>query len=84
MAVYTTAPRTHRLGVVFPIEGDRWIVTLVGLRGHYPRSDDDATFLEFAASLEQPDLYEAIRAANPTARCASSATRTRCAAASSG
>lgn len=65
MAVYTTAPRTHRLGVVFPIEGDRWIVTLVGLRGHYPRSDDDAAFLEFAASLEQPDLYEAIRAAEP-------------------
>ena len=65
MAVYTTAPRTHRLGVVFPIEGDRWIVTLVGLRGHYPRSDDDAAFLDFAASLEQPDLYEAIRNAEP-------------------
>ena len=65
MAVYTTAPRTHRLGVVFPIEGDRWIVTLVGLRGHYPRSDDDAAFLEFAASLEQPDLHEAIRGAEP-------------------
>ena len=65
MAVYTTAPRTHRLGVVFPIEGDRWIVTLVGLRGHYPRSDDVAAFLDFAASLEQPDLYEAIRNAEP-------------------
>jgi 2-polyprenyl-6-methoxyphenol hydroxylase-like FAD-dependent oxidoreductase len=65
MAVYTTAPRTHRLGVVFPIEGDRWIVTLVGLRGHYTRSSDPAAFLEFAASLEQPDLYEAIRHAEP-------------------
>jgi 2-polyprenyl-6-methoxyphenol hydroxylase-like FAD-dependent oxidoreductase len=65
MAVYTTAPRTHRLGVVFPIEGDRWIVTLVGLRGHYPRSVDDAQFLEFARSLEQPDLYDAIRHAEP-------------------
>lgn len=65
MAVYTTAPRTHRLGVVFPIEGDRWIVTLVGLRGHYPRSADDAEFLAFAGSLEQPDLFDAIRAAEP-------------------
>ena len=65
MAVYTTAPRTHRLGVVFPIEGDRWIVTLVGLRGHYPRTSDEAAFLEFAASLEQPELFDAIRHAEP-------------------
>lgn len=65
MAVYTTAPRTHRLGVVFPIEGGRWIVTLVGLRGHYPRTDDPADFQAFAATLEQPDLREAIRDAEP-------------------
>ena len=65
MAVYATAPRSHRLGVVFPIENDRWIVTLVGLRGHYPRAANDDEFLEFARSLEQPDLYEAIRHAEP-------------------
>lgn len=65
MAVYATAPHSHGLGVIFPIEGGRWIVTLVGLRGHYPRSADDATFMEFARSLEQPDLYEAIRRAEP-------------------
>jgi 2-polyprenyl-6-methoxyphenol hydroxylase-like FAD-dependent oxidoreductase len=65
MAVYATAPHSHGLGVVFPIEGNRWIVTLVGLRGHFPREADDATFMEFARSLEQPDLYEAIRAAEP-------------------
>jgi 2-polyprenyl-6-methoxyphenol hydroxylase-like FAD-dependent oxidoreductase len=65
MAVYATAPRTHGLGVIFPIEGGRWIVTLVGLRGHYPRSADDQTFMEFARSLEQPDVYEAIRGAEP-------------------
>lgn len=65
MAVYATAPHTHGLGVIFPIEGNRWIVTLVGLRGHYPRSADHDTFMQFARSLEQPDLYEAIRAAEP-------------------
>jgi 2-polyprenyl-6-methoxyphenol hydroxylase-like FAD-dependent oxidoreductase len=65
MAVYATAPHTHGLGVIFPIEGNRWIVTLVGLRGHYPRSADHETFMEFARSLEQPDLHDALRAAEP-------------------
>lgn len=65
MAIYPKAPFTHRLGVLFPIEGERWIVTLVGLRGHYTRLEADQDFLDFACSLEQPDLFDAIESATP-------------------
>lgn len=65
MAIYAKAPDGYRLGVIFPIEGRRWIVTLVGLRGDYPRTASEEEFLEFAHSLEQPDLYEAITSATP-------------------
>lgn len=65
LVVYPKAPMSHRLGVIFPIENKRWIVTLVGLRGHYLREPDLDAYMDFAASLEQPELYEAIRHATP-------------------
>lgn len=65
MAVYAKAPESYRLGVIFPIEGERWIVTLVGLRGHFPRTDNEEDFLDFARSLDRPDLYQAIESATP-------------------
>jgi 2-polyprenyl-6-methoxyphenol hydroxylase-like FAD-dependent oxidoreductase len=52
------APRTSRAGVLFAIEGDRWMATLGGLRGECPPTDE-AGFLEFARSLRSPVLYEA-------------------------
>ena len=64
LIVYARAPEGTRCGVVSPIEGDRWIVTLSGCLKDYP-PDDDAGFLEFARSLERPDLYDAIRDATP-------------------
>jgi 2-polyprenyl-6-methoxyphenol hydroxylase-like FAD-dependent oxidoreductase len=57
-------PLTARGGTLFPIEGDRWIVTLVGAGRDYPPTDE-AGFLEFARSLRSPLLYEAIRDAEP-------------------
>ena len=57
-------PATHRSGLVFPVEGDRWLVTLIGADRDYP-PNDDAGFLEFARSLPSPCLYEAIRDAEP-------------------
>lgn len=65
MAIYARAPDTYRLGVIFPIEGSRWIVTLAGLRGHYLQDNDNDAFLEYARGLDQPDLAEALENAVP-------------------
>ncbi len=62
--VFGTPPDDKRAGVIFPIEGGRWMVTLVGWLRDYP-PDDDAGFLDYARSLVQPDLYEAVKEAEP-------------------
>jgi 2-polyprenyl-6-methoxyphenol hydroxylase-like FAD-dependent oxidoreductase len=58
------APTLPRGGGLFPVEGDRWLVTLAGTGGVTPPLDD-AGFLEYARSLRSPVLYEAIRDAEP-------------------
>jgi 2-polyprenyl-6-methoxyphenol hydroxylase-like FAD-dependent oxidoreductase len=58
------APGERRGGLVLPIEGGRWVVTLTGLGGEHPPTDD-AGFLEYARGLRSPHLYEAIRGAEP-------------------
>ena len=57
-------PESHSSGLVFPIEGDRWLITLIGADRDYPPTDE-AGFLEFARNLRSPLLYEAIRDAEP-------------------
>ncbi|MBF9129168.1 FAD-dependent monooxygenase [Plantactinospora sp. S1510] len=57
-------PRTSRGGVLYPIESNRWMVTLGGLGDEVPPTDE-AGFLEFARELRSPVLYEAIRDAEP-------------------
>ncbi len=64
LLVYAKPPHGTRTGIVSPIEGDRWIVTLSGCLKDYPPADD-AGFLEFARSLERPDLFDAIKHAKP-------------------
>ena len=60
-----SAPRGHaRGGVLLPIEGNRWIVSLIG-RGSDYAPTDEAGFMEFARSLRTPILYEAIKDARP-------------------
>jgi 2-polyprenyl-6-methoxyphenol hydroxylase-like FAD-dependent oxidoreductase len=53
-----------RGGVIIPIEGNRWHVTLIGMAGDYPPTSE-AGFLGFAHNLPTPQLYEAISAAEP-------------------
>ncbi|WP_337870587.1 hypothetical protein [Meiothermus sp.] len=53
-----------RGGVVLAIEGNRWIVTLVGFLGDSPPTDERG-FLEFAKSLSVPDIYNLIKDAEP-------------------
>jgi 2-polyprenyl-6-methoxyphenol hydroxylase-like FAD-dependent oxidoreductase len=57
-------PDEPRGGLVVPVEGGRWLVSLVGGDGDYPPTDE-AGFLAFAGSLRSPALYEAIAGAEP-------------------
>jgi 2-polyprenyl-6-methoxyphenol hydroxylase-like FAD-dependent oxidoreductase len=57
--VTAKAPGT-RGGVMSAVEGNRWIVTLAGIGRDYPPTDE-AGFLDFARSLRNPIIYEAIK-----------------------
>ena len=62
--VQATPPEVTRGGALFPLEGNRLMVTLYGVGGDYPPTDE-AGFMGFARSLRTPILYEAIRDAEP-------------------
>jgi 2-polyprenyl-6-methoxyphenol hydroxylase-like FAD-dependent oxidoreductase len=57
-------PDMTRTGLIAPIEGNRWMVTIGGGGGDYPPTDE-AGFLEFARSLNCSEFYEAICQAEP-------------------
>jgi 2-polyprenyl-6-methoxyphenol hydroxylase-like FAD-dependent oxidoreductase len=57
-------PRHPRTGALQMLEGDRWMLTLGGILGDHPPTDPDG-FLDFARSLEFPDIYQTIRDAEP-------------------
>lgn len=42
-------------GVLFPVEGRRWIITLIGYAKHYPPNDDEG-FVRALSSLRSPIL----------------------------
>ena len=58
-------PDKPRGGLIFPEENDVWCVMLAGVNRVYPPADE-AGFLEFARQTH-PELYEAIRMAEPIA-----------------
>ncbi len=58
------APESRRLGVLFPLEGDRFIVALGGLLGDHPEIDDES-FLAFAKGLPNDTLYRVLAEAEP-------------------
>jgi 2-polyprenyl-6-methoxyphenol hydroxylase-like FAD-dependent oxidoreductase len=62
--VQPAPPDDNRGGVLFPVEGDRWILTLAGYGGDYPPTDE-AAFMNFARSLRSPILYDAVKDATP-------------------
>ncbi|HEX6902042.1 MAG TPA: NAD(P)-binding protein [Thermoanaerobaculia bacterium] len=64
LLVYHAPPAERRIGLIFPIEGDRWVVTLAGYLGDHPPSQE-ASWMDFARSLAQPTLYDAVRDAEP-------------------
>jgi 2-polyprenyl-6-methoxyphenol hydroxylase-like FAD-dependent oxidoreductase len=57
-------PPAKRGALILPLEGNRWICTLVGMHGDHPPTDL-AGYMAFAKSLPVPDMYEALRSAEP-------------------
>jgi 2-polyprenyl-6-methoxyphenol hydroxylase-like FAD-dependent oxidoreductase len=64
LAVFPRSPHEKRAGIMSLIEGDCWMVTLASVLQDSPPDDEDG-FLEYARSLAQPDIYEAIKEAEP-------------------
>jgi 2-polyprenyl-6-methoxyphenol hydroxylase-like FAD-dependent oxidoreductase len=62
--VQSAPPERKRGGILFRVEDNRWLVTLIGGGRDYPPSDEPA-FLEFAESLREPIIADAIRNAEP-------------------
>ena len=62
--VQAKPPQMGRMGLLLPVEGDRWMVGLAGAGRDYPPIDE-AGFLQFAASLRSPIIHDAIRHARP-------------------
>jgi 2-polyprenyl-6-methoxyphenol hydroxylase-like FAD-dependent oxidoreductase len=63
-AVYVqpAPPADKRGGVIWPVEGGRWVVTLLGMGRDYPPTGE-AAFMAFAQSLRTPLFYEALQQA---------------------
>lgn len=49
---------------MFPIEGDRWILTAGGIHGVEPPTDETG-FLEYIRNLPVPDIYNIVSRAEP-------------------
>jgi 2-polyprenyl-6-methoxyphenol hydroxylase-like FAD-dependent oxidoreductase len=64
VTVTSKPPDNRRGGVLYPVEGNRWMVTLGGIGRDYP-PNDEAGFLDFACSLRSPIIYEALKDAHP-------------------
>jgi flavin-dependent dehydrogenase len=64
LMIENLAPDQGRGGLLYPIEGNRWIVNLAGVGGDYPPTDE-AGFLEFTRSLRHPIIYDVIKNAQP-------------------
>lgn len=60
----TSAPTHTRGGLIYPMEGDRWCVTLSGAERDFPPTDE-AGFLDFAKRQASPVLHDAICDARP-------------------
>ena len=77
--VQPAPPGRRRGGVIAPVEGDRWVVTLIGGGTDYPPTDE-AGFRAFARSLPDPRFAAAVEAATaptPVAGSRASGNRVR-------
>jgi hypothetical protein len=59
-----SAPPKRRGGVALAMEGDRWMVTLFGMLGDHPPTDEDG-FVAFAKTLPARDIHDVVSTAEP-------------------
>lgn len=64
LTVMYKPPDMPRGGILYPVEGNRCVVTLAGVCRDYPPTDE-VGFLEFARTLRSPILYEVLLEAQP-------------------
>jgi 2-polyprenyl-6-methoxyphenol hydroxylase-like FAD-dependent oxidoreductase len=64
MGILNRPPYQPRAGIIEPIEGNRWLVSVAGVMRDYPPTDEEG-FLAFARSLSSPEIYNAISVAKP-------------------
>ncbi|MFJ9695922.1 NAD(P)/FAD-dependent oxidoreductase [Kitasatospora sp. NPDC101183] len=62
--VQTSAPHVRTLGTLLPVEGDRWIVGVGGMRGAEPEPGEEG-YNKILEELRHPILREALRDAEP-------------------
>lgn len=62
--VQSAPPVRKRGAIMFKVEGNRWLLTLIGGGGDHPPGDE-AGFLDFARSLPVSTIYDAICTAEP-------------------
>ena len=58
------APAETRFGGAFPVEGNRWIVSVGGWGGDHAPTDPDR-FLEYVRKLPAQDIYQIVSQAEP-------------------
>lgn len=69
LVVYPEPPLGKRAGIILPVEGGNWMVTLFGWLGEHPEPEERA-FRDYAERLAQPDLAEALHGAEPLSEIA--------------
>lgn len=57
-------PKMPRGAVIFPIEGDRWLVTAAGIGSDQPPTDEEG-FVRFLDTLASPAVAQAVALAEP-------------------
>jgi 2-polyprenyl-6-methoxyphenol hydroxylase-like FAD-dependent oxidoreductase len=62
--VLPSAPASSRGAFLFPIEKQRWLLSVGGNHGDAPPGDR-AGFMDFVRSLRTPTIYDAVRDARP-------------------
>lgn len=58
------APVETRFGGLFPVEGDRWVLSVGGWHGDSAPIDEES-FMAFIKSLPMPELYDTIKDCEP-------------------
>lgn len=58
------APQETRFGGLFPVEGNKWVLTVGGWHGDHATTDEKG-FMEFVKQLPHPSFYEVASHAEP-------------------